>query len=218
MKCFWKKSCCFLLSVLLLSMVLMGCEKTEMDSSSTARLISSVPTDVQTSSSQTFYNSDEAYKAFLKDLYDTSSEKERVETRYYIRDLDNNNVDELIIHTPGDSGIILTFYTFQDRVTKLDSFDTETGTYRFFLSNIPAYPGIFTFHTGGGLERYNYFTIKDNALSKEKLWDDDFSDSYESRPKIVEYVTDKQMLAESKKLYQENKDIKFLPLESVLNQ
>ncbi len=210
MKCLWKKSGCILLSALILLIALTGCGKT--DASSTN---STASAKEQTNSAQ----SGEAYQAFLKDLYDTSSEKECADTFYYIRDLDNNGTEELILETPGEiGGISLTVYTLQDRVTKLDSFDTQTGTYRFFFSDIPAYPGIFTFHVGGGLERYNYITLKNNALSFEKLWDDDFSDSYESRPKIVEYVTDQQMIAESKRLYQENKDIKFLPLESVLTK
>ena len=224
MKHFLKKSGCILLSALLLSTALVGCGETGMDSSSTnshTDLMSSSLAESQTSSSQTFQNSDVAYKAFLKDLYDTSSEKERADTSYYIRDLDNNGVDELIIKTPGEYGISIAIYRFQNHVTKIDSFDTITGTSRFFLSDNPVYPGIFTFHVGGGLERYNYITLKDNALSFEKLWDDDFSGItqllQEDRPKIVEYITDKQMIAESKKLYQENKDIVFLPLESVLN-
>lgn len=206
MKCLWKKSGCILLSALILLIALTGCGKT--DASSTN---STASAKEQTNSAQ----SGEAYQAFLKDLYDTSSEKECADTFYYIRDLDNNGVDELMTF---HEGLEMTVYTYDNGVKKLDFHDFATGTTRLFCSEVPSYPGFFEFHVGGGLERYNYITLKNNALSFEKLWDDDFSDSYESRPKIVEYVTDQQMIAESKRLYQENKDIKFLPLESVLTK
>ena len=206
MKCLWKKSGCILLSALILLIALTGCGKT--DASSTN---STASAQGQTNSVQ----SGEAYQAFLKDLYDTSSETERAYTSYYIRDLDNNGVDELMTF---HEGLEMTVYTYDNGVKKLDFHDFATGTTRLFCSEVPSYPGFFEFHVGGGLEQYNYITLKNNALSFEKLWDDDFSDSYESRPKIVEYVTDQQMIAESKRLYQENKDIEFLPLESVLTK
>ena len=155
-------------------------------------------------------NVQEAYRIFLLELYEQDPTKNT--NTFLIRDLDGNGVEELIYR---HQALEVTFYTYDNGIKKIDYHDFQTGTTRLFVSDNPAYPGFFEFHIGGGLEYYNYITIENAALNFKKLWDDDFSDSYEGRDKIVEYTTDKQMIAESKKLYQENKDVEFIPLESI---
>ena len=104
-------------------------------------------------------NVQEAYRNFLLKLYEQDPTKNT--NTFLIRDLDGNGVEELIYR---HQALEVTFYTYDNGVKKVDCFDFETGTTRFFVSDNPAYPGLFEFHIGGGLERYNYVTIKDNAL------------------------------------------------------
>ena len=190
-----KKKMRIVLLMLLAIPMLFGCQNKQSQSSDTT----SADANVQ-----------EAYRIFLLELYEQDPTKNT--NTFLIRDLDGNGVEELIYR---HQALEVTFYTYDNGIKKIDYHDFQTGTTRLFVSDNPAYPGFFEFHIGGGLEYYNYITIEKAALNFKKLWDDDFSDSYEGRDKIVEYTTDKQMIAESKKLYQENKDVEFIPLESI---
>lgn len=197
-----KKKMRIVLLMLLAISMLFGCQNKQNQSSDTT----SANANVQ-----------EAYRNFLLELYEQDSATNT--NSFLIRDLDGDGVEELIYR---HKALEVTFYTYDNGIKKIDYHDFQTGTTRLFVSDNPAYPGFFEFHVGGGLERYNYITIKDNALIFEKLWDDDFSEirfaASLNRDKIVEYTTDKQMIAESKKLYQENKNAPFSHLESILNQ
>ena len=155
----------------------------------------------------------QAYTAYLKAFYENDSSGNTVV--FAQKDLDNNGVQELIVLTAGTE---IQVYTFDGGVTELGGRDFMTGTLRLLFSDHPSYPGVIYFTVSGGLEQYGYLTVKDNALTYEKLWDEDYTGMYVeegSRERVVEYSNDRELIAESKASYQENKDLAFLPVESV---
>lgn len=158
------------------------------------------------------------YAAFLISLYENKSPDEELD--FFIKDLDNNEVSELIVAKNGISYI--TVYTFNDKVVELGNHNFETGTARLFSSDNSSYPGIFSYFEGGGLDHYGYLSIKDNKLVYEELWNEDYSGiSGElgiSRERIEEISTDKKLINESIRLYKENKDLPFQSLNRKLNK
>lgn len=149
------------------------------------------------------------YTDFLDDLYKSKSSDDEIE--YVIRDLDNNAIPELIIAENGVAHI--TVYTFSNTVVELGNHSFETGSTRLLYSDTPSYPGIFVCYSSGGLDHYGYLTIKDNRLVYEELWNEDYSGiSAElglNRKRIEELSSDKQLIEESRKAYEANKDLLF---------
>ena len=147
-------------------------------------------------------NKTDLYKDFLNELKSSGQE-----LFYSVHDIDGDGVDDLIIK----ENTKLTVYTFNDSVTKIDEYDFVTGTARFFYSTNKKYSGIFYFTVGGGANHYGYMTVKDNELHLENLWEEYYAE--ESPEKVKELSSDKESIAESKSLYQNNKDILFLDLK-----
>ena len=202
--------------------IFVGCNKTN-DPSNSAEQSSTAhdPTDYSI-----FVEPEDAYTAFLnnlcsgdedpRNLYEKREDWEnynnQVNMEYYfaLKDLDNDGIQELLIKTNWGN---IAAYTFNDGVTKVGSRNFPTGTERLFFSDNSAYPGMFNFHLGGGLEHYGYTTIKDNQLIYEELWNEDYSGWRENR--IEEFSKDKGLINESKILYSEGNDIEWLDLESL---
>ena len=173
-----------------------------------------------------FEEPEDAYTAFLNNLYsgdedprnlyekrdDWERYNNQVNMEYYfaLKDLDNDGVQELLIRTNWGN---ITAYTFKEGLNKVGSCNFPTGTERLFFSDNPTYPGMFNYHLGGGLEHYGYMTIKDNQLTYEELWNEDYSEWRENR--IEEFSKDKGLINESKILYSEGNDIEWLGLESL---
>jgi len=132
--------------------------------------------------------------------------------KFYYKDMDDDGVPELIV----DQWPSITVYTFDgDTVVEVGEDRYSTGTMRFLYSNNPSYPGIFGFHLGGGLERYSYMTIKNKQLIYEELWNEDYSGWRENR--IEELSDDKEIIRESKRVYEENNDIEWTYIEIIKN-
>lgn len=134
--------------------------------------------------------------------------------RYFYKDIDDNGVNELCVTYQSE----LTVYTLQEgKAVEVGRYDFYTGTLRMFSSEKAQYPGIFYFVAGGGFENYRYLTIKDGELSSIDLWAENYGFAEEGDPeRIVTYTTDKEIIAESKALYENNKDIQrqsFIPVE-----
>ena len=154
------------------------------------------------------------YNELLLELYNNKPEK-NVYT-YFIKDLDSNGVGELIVVHAGTE---ITVYTLKDTVKEIGKHDFLTGTLRLLYSNDTSYPGIIYFTVGGGAEHYRYLTIKNDQLSFEKIWDYNYSASQGTDiDLIVEHTTDKKLISESKIAYNQNQDIKQIPLESVISK
>jgi len=153
------------------------------------------------------------YTSFLSDLYDNKSDNE--ELGYSIKDLDNNGIPELIISKNGVFNI--TVYTFSDTVVEVGNHFFGTATRRLFFSDNSSYPGMFFYFAGGGLDHYGYITIKDNKLMYEELWNEDYSgisnDLGINRNRIEVFSADKQLIEESRKVYEENNDLQFQKLQ-----
>lgn len=150
------------------------------------------------------------YTDFLHSLYENSTPGQ--ELYYCLRDMDNNGVEELIVKEV----LAITIYTFKDGVTKIDSYDFMTGSLRLLYSDNPAYPGIIYFTVGGGVDHYNYLSIKNDSFVFEKLWEERYAFVEEGDPhRIVNLSSDVQLIEESRTAYNKNKELVFLPLESI---
>jgi hypothetical protein len=159
-----------------------------------------------------FANKDVAYSWALQNTYDNFNdynENAGKHVYYCKKDVNNDGVPELITHTGNMDYVV---YTFDNNNKLVQIGGVNLGSSALFFSNNPRYPGIFTFHVGGGLERYGYLSIKNNKLKDEDLWDEDYSGYYvennERTERIVEYSNDKALIAESKKVYQEKQYVK----------
>ncbi|MBQ6884426.1 MAG: hypothetical protein IJN56_01665 [Clostridia bacterium] len=125
---------------------------------------------------------------------------------YAIKDIDGNGIKELIIM----SNTTITVYTNENGVKQLDSYDFVTGTVRMFSSENPKYPGIFYFTVGGGCDHYSYMTLNNGYLNQTKLCEYYYS---ADEPYWVDVSDDKEIIAEAKALYNENRDIEFVKFE-----
>lgn len=153
------------------------------------------------------------YTAFLNDLYENKTSDE--ELYFSIKDLDNNGVPELVVKKDGAN---ITVYTINnDTIVEVGNHNFLSGTTRLFFSNNPSYPGIFSYFVSGGLEHYEYITIKDDELMYEELWNEDYSGVSKElgicRDRIEESSDDKQLIEESRKVYEENNDLPFQKLQ-----
>ncbi len=157
-----------------------------------------------------YSSSDIQANSIYADFLDTLK-KSQTNLYYYIKDIDGNCVDDLIIL----ENTKLSVYSYENSVELIGELDFFTGTIRFFCSESNNYPGIFCFTVGGGANHYGYMTIKNKAISFETLWDENYSDN---QPDDISYITEtssnKELISESKKLYDKNQDIKFTPLNS----
>lgn len=124
---------------------------------------------------------------------------------YYTKDIDGNGMTELLIL----ENTTLHIYTYVNRnVQQIGSHDFVTGTFKFFESD--KYDGIFVFAQGGSCDHYNYLTIINGNISITPICKYDYSgeDALEGAM-WVDMSDDKEMIAEAKELYNQNKNIDF---------
>ena len=141
--------------------------------------------------------SEAVYQDFLGTL---SSQRD---VYYSVKDVDGNGGDELLIL----DNTTLCVYTFENGVRLVGEHDFVTATCRFFYSDNKKFPGVFYFTVGGGANHYGYMTIKDNTLVLESLWQENYAT--ETDKGIQELCSDKDLISESKSLYENNRDINF---------
>ena len=146
-----------------------------------------------------------SYENFLNEL-----KNKQDDLYYYIKDIDGNNIDDLLVL----ENTKLSVYTYENSIELIGEQDFLTGTVRFFSSDNINYPGIFYFTVGGGINHYGYMTIKDKNLSFENLWEENFAtESQNSVNYIKELSSNKDLIYESKALFDKNLDIKFVSLK-----
>lgn len=149
------------------------------------------------------------YTEFLDDLSSKKNFKKNIFC-FAIRDIDGDDVPELLIKK---NGLIVTIYTCHNELVKIGRHNFRTGTTRFLVSDDSSCPGIFIYSVGGGYEWYRYMTVQDGKLVFEDLWNKDFSGISkilgEKRGKIEKTSSDEKLIAESKKVYKENRDLSF---------
>lgn len=148
---------------------------------------------------------EDAYASFLDGLYNNNTLPDEKDFEFAILDLDKDGTDELIVVSGGSD---LSVYTFKDSVVEVGHHDFVTGTTKFFVSSNIEYSGIFCFSVDGGYEWHRYIGIEDNLLKIEDLWNEDCSGISEvlgdKRDRIKEFSSDKALIQESKKVYEEN--------------
>jgi len=227
------------LSILLFIVVMfmfVGCNKaddsinsTESNSTAQTPTSSKESSTTQTSIDYSIFSEPEsAYAAFIRNLfsgdedpknlyerdyldyYDSDDKWNTMEFYFVLKDLDNDGTSELVIMT---NWMNVAVYTYSDGLMKIGSRNFASGTTRLFFSDNPAYPGIFFFFVGGGLEHYGYISIKDNQFIYEDLWNEDYSGFFverDGRNRIEELSNDKELIEESRIVYRENNDIDWM--------
>ena len=121
------------------------------------------------------------------------------ELLYFIKDIDNNGTEELIIHQ--NTGIEI--YTHGDSVKKVGTHDFITGTVQFYHINNKKYPGIVFVTIGGGKEHFGYIAITNGVLTFQQIFDNDFA-MISGKKEDVFYTDNEELIALSKKAYQED--------------
>lgn len=168
----------------------------------------SVPSDFITScDSQKFSSAQEAYQQKISEIR-TCFPTILGYLEYFYKDIDGNGVEDLCI-TDGRE-CATTVYTFVDgQIKKFGREAFYTGTTRLFSSENKKYPGIFVFTCGGSADHYHYLSVKDGKLVSEDLWDLEYDETINkySEDKVVAFTDDKEIIAESKYLYDNNLDI-----------
>lgn len=122
---------------------------------------------------------------------------------YSLKDIDGNGIEDLVVI----NNTTLTIYTFNDKISYIGEHDFLTGTARFFYSDDKDFPGIFVFTASGGMNHFGYMTIKNDEVYLEEIWSEDYSGISDNNNKIIEISDNKKIIKESKKLYEDNKDI-----------
>ena len=147
------------------------------------------------------------YADFLMERQNDSKEPQS----FFVKDINNNGVPELIITVHGTCLQVYSFDTGE--LVKIGEKEFYTGTIRYLISEDEQYPGIFCFFVSGGLEHYYYLEINDD-LKIEELWNYDYSGASkalgEKRKKVKNISDDKLLIKESKKVVKNDKDIPFL--------
>lgn len=192
---------------LLLALILCGCKHNDSGREISSQGNTSESQTTTTQPKKIFSNEQEAYEYQLDTIRQTVDATELKEYwRYFYKDIDGNGMEELCITFEGSE---FTIYTFTNgTLTFVDTIDYYTGTLRIFASEKKSYPGIFTFTCGNSSEHYGYLTIKDGKLHNEKIWQDRYIDTPDTREEIP-FTTVSAMIEESKNLYQNNKDIEL---------
>lgn len=179
----------------------------------------SISTTAPSSSTQpvnkTFFNAQEAYAHQLNTIRRTVDTTElKNYWRYFYKDIDGNGITELCITREGCEFTIYTFVS--NNLILVGTTDYCTGTLRIFSSDNPNYPGIFAFTCGNSAEHYWYLTIKEGELNNEYIWQDCYLDTPNEREEIS-FTLDKEIIKESKNLYNRNKDIIRLDFDQEKN-
>lgn len=144
----------------------------------------------------------DTYHSLMNDFYNNTPD-----FYYAYKDVNGDGTYELLIM----ENTTLFIYTYNGGVKQLDNYDFVTGTFRLFASENQEYPGIFVFTVGGGCDHYNYLALYDEGnIGITKLCEYYYS---ADEPYWNNISNDKEMIAEAKALYNENKDIKFLKFE-----
>lgn len=146
-----------------------------------------------------------SYEKFLNDL-----KNKQDDLYYYIKDIDGNNIDDLLVL----ENTKLSVYTYENSIKLIGEHDFLTGTVRLFSSDNINYPGIFYYTVGGGVDHYGYMTIKYKKLSFENLWEENYAtEPQDSINHIKELSLNKDLISESKVLFDKNLDINFVSLK-----
>lgn len=145
-----------------------------------------------------------AYETYLNKLYKSSKDPDYW-LLYFCKNIDKSDIPELfVINYEKEDEYEMKIYTYTSDVEEIGS-RYITGTTRFLYSEDPSCPGIFTFDVGGGLDRYGYITVQDGKVSETELWTVKVGED-ENGP-MKEISSDKRLIRESKKAYQEGRDI-----------
>lgn len=163
----------------------------------------------------TTVDANSTYNDLLKDIVsETPSKKLKDYMSYFLKDIDGDGTDELCVMCQTE----MTVYTYRDKsAINIGSHDFITGTFRLFSSENTNYPGIFYFTVGGSAEHYCYITIKNEKLTDDRLWVDHYACEELGYPErtSVEYTSDKNIIDESKKLYEKDEDIERITFSSM---
>ncbi len=151
------------------------------------------------------------YESTLKDLG-----KSYPNGAFMFHDLTGDGKDELIFK----ENMKVTIYTYSTIVEKLGSHDFVSDSTRLFVSDNADFPGMFVYHTGRGVDYYDYLNIFKGEVAVDNLWDEiqpDMLKYIADREAVVEYTFDKKLIDEFKRLLEADVDCsdKFVDINTV---
>ncbi|MCM1244018.1 MAG: hypothetical protein NC293_00055 [Roseburia sp.] len=197
---------CIIIAVLFVIIIILSQKQEQKINLESDESFSEIETDLVEENVETWQDK---YADVLEEKQSDSTEPQS----FFVKDINNNGVPELIICAHGTCLQIYSFDTGE--LIDIGEHEFYTGTIRYLISEDEQYPGIFCYFVGGGFEHYCYLEYNDNLEIKE-LWNKDFTGVSKSlgkkRKKIENISEDKLLIKESKKVVKKNNDISFLKI------
>lgn len=151
---------------------------------------------------------EQAKLAYIDFLQNFSKTKDYQVVQFSLRDLDKDEIHELIIIQSNAVHGILSVYFYDGDLKKYGDYSNpKIGKSALRVSDNPMFPGLFTLWWGGGVEHYDYLYIDGGALKESKLWEMDRTEEFPCQ-KIL--FSDEEFVEESMKLFSENDDEKSI--------
>lgn len=151
---------------------------------------------------------EQAKLVYMDYLQNFSRMKDYQVFEFSLRDLDKDEIPELIIVQSNAVHGILSVYFYDGNLKKYGDYSNpKIGQSGLYISDNPMFPGLFTFWWGGGVEHYGYLYVDEGALKESKLWEVDHTEEFPCQ-KIL--FSDEELVEESMKLFSENDDAKNL--------
>ena len=151
---------------------------------------------------------EQAKLVYMDYLQNFSRMKDYQVFEFSLRDLDKDEIPELIIVQSNAVHGILSVYFYDGNLKKYGDYSNpKIGQSGLYISDNPMFPGLFTLWWGGGVEHYGYLYVDEGALKESKLWEVDHTEEFPCQ-KIL--FSDEELVEESMKLFSENDDEKNL--------
>lgn len=143
-------------------------------------------------------------KRIYDELRDFMTSNKKENSYYALRDLDKDDIPELIINQNLNSestNSILSVYTYSDGIFKIGDYK-NIGAGGIHISDNLDFPGLFHVIWGGGVENYWYLTVEEGELICEHVRCIDRSGF---GPEITEISENRALIEETINVYESDK-------------
>lgn len=149
---------------------------------------------------------EQAKFAYIDFLQNFSKTKDYQVFAFSLRDLDKDEIPELIIvQSNAVHGIVSVYFYDGDLKKYGDYSNPKIGKSALCVSDNRMFPGLFTLWWGGGVEHYDYLYIDGGELKECRLWEMDRTEEFPCQ-KIL--FSDEELVEESIELFSKENDEK----------
>lgn len=142
---------------------------------------------------------EQAKLAYIDFLQNFSKTKDYQVFAFSLRDLDKDEIPELIIvQSNAVHGIVSVYFYDGDLKKYGDYSNPKIGKSALYVSDNRMFPGLFSLWWGGGVEHYDYLYIDGRELKECRLWEMDRTEEFPCQ-KIL--LSDEELVEESIELF-----------------